>query len=87
MRKTIRCFTTYKEGLLGDDEATQLYQYLVANIEWCEGIRSKKGFTRLAAALQVGDDPLIDEAITLAISSLAKCDYRIDGIYLNYYKF
>lgn len=85
-KRPTRCATTHKEGILGDEEATFLYQYLESNIKWQEGIRSSKGFTRKAAALRLGDEPLIDEAITLAVSVLAKCEYQIDGIYLNYYQ-
>lgn len=85
-KTTARCYTTYRENVLAEDEASILYDYLRETIQWEEGVRSKHGFTRKAKPLEIGDEPLVDEALTLAISALAKYDYVIDGIYLNYYE-
>lgn len=84
--KNTRCYTTYKSGILQDAEATVLYQYLVENVKWEQGIRSRKGFTRLAKALGPGDEILVDEALAMALSVLGKHEYNLTGIYLNYYK-
>lgn len=81
-----RCYTKYHEDLLKEEEATQLYEYLKDNIAWVEGVRSRRGFTRKAKALDLQDDFMVEEAVTMAVSALCKIDYRIDGVYLNYYE-
>lgn len=58
---------------------------LKESIIWEEGIRSKKGFTRKAKALLMGEYPLIDEIILDALKKITKNRYLISHIYLNYY--
>lgn len=50
-------------GALEEKEATDLYNYLLETIEWEEGIKSKKGFTRLAKSISLEDYPLIEEYV------------------------
>ena len=80
-----KVLTRYHPKLIDTQKADQLYEYLKNNIEWEEGIRSKKGFTRLAKALDLGCNEQIDNIIA-EVFSLLDIDYIIDGIYLNYYK-
>jgi len=81
----MRCYTNYQENILTPDQSTTLFNYLKNNIQWEEGVRSKYGPTRLAKPLVIGMNDLIDEAVATALSVLSKHNYRVDGIYLNYY--
>lgn len=85
-RTTSRCYTEYQTGILGDLEATSLYEYLKENMQWEEGIRSRKGFTRLAASLEICDDIRVSQAVRTAVSVLGRHNYFINGIYINYYQ-
>ena len=78
--------TVYKKKVLNENYATSLYHLLSNGIEWDEGVRSRKGFTRKAKALRIGDIPEVDEAIGLALSSVTKTPYNVEFIYLNYYE-
>lgn len=80
------CKTTFKKGVLDKNFATSLYNLLENGIEWDEGVRSRKGFTRKAKALHLGMIPVIDEAIAIALSSLTNISYEVEFIYLNYYE-
>ena len=80
------CKTTCIEGVLGNDEATLRYTILKETIDWQDGVRSRKGFTRKASAIQFGENCLVDEAVTIAVSVLGQYHYRIAGIYLNNYE-
>lgn len=66
------------------ENPTDYYNELV-NIEWEEGIRSKRGFTRLGKSLNVGDCDLVDILIATTMSKL-NLNYQVNYIYLNYYK-
>jgi hypothetical protein len=80
------CKTLYKPKVIDNDEALSLYYTLKYNIQWEEGVRSKKGFTRKAKALNVGDIPEIDKLIVKSLSSITNTNYLITSIYLNYYE-
>lgn len=82
----MRCQTKFEENILNEDFATSLYYFLRENIEWEEGVRSKKGFTRKAKGLQIGEIPEIDNVILETLSKISKNKYLILGIYLNYYE-
>lgn len=84
MSSTIK--THFIEGVIQPSVASMAYDYLKTQIPWQEGIRSKKGFTRKAYALQVGDLDLVDDLIATALSSITSQSYNVLGIYLNYYE-
>lgn len=84
--KKIICKTTFVKNVLPPTEATNLFIFLRDNIQWGDGIPSKKGFTRKAAALDMGDVKEIDLAILKALPKLTTIKYSIQGIYLNYYE-
>jgi hypothetical protein len=71
------------------DESMAMFYYLVDNIEWDDGILSKKnGFTRKAKALLIDEDPIIfnfiNKAINIINNSHIKSINQIKGVYLNY---
>ena len=80
------CETTFKKAVIDHDYGLELYEYLKNGIEWDEGVRSRKGFTRKAKALNIGDIPEVDEIVALALSSMTNVSYEVYGIYLNYYE-
>lgn len=82
----MRCYTTFKKSVINSDVATNMYNFLKWNIEWEEGIRSKKGFTRKAKPLNYGEIKEIDDIIDIALISLTDTQYDKDFIYLNYYE-
>lgn len=83
---TTRCVTTYRENVIGSEEATAAYEYLRHNIQWHDGVRSRSGFTRRACSLEPGDDEVVDTLADIAVKSLAQFNYVFCGIYLNYYE-
>lgn len=85
-KQVFKCKTTYAEGIVDASVADFTYRHLADNIQWEEGIRSRKGFTRLAKALGPGDDEMVDQLIAAALEELAQYTYTMRGIYLNYYK-
>jgi hypothetical protein len=85
--KKQKILTRYHPSVLESDKCTKVYISLRDNIQWEEGIRSRSGFTRLAKALNVGDNKLVDELLAEVLEKLGLCNkYHIFGIYLNYYK-
>lgn len=84
--ETMRCKTVFTKQVLDDKYALSLYNFLKKNIEWEEGVRSKKGFTRKAKMLSVGDLPEVDEAVAISLSVLTKINYDVNFYYLNYYE-
>ena len=91
--KTTRCYTTFKEKVIDEDEALAIYLTLKDSIEWEEEIRSKKGFTRKAKTVPMGQYPEIDSVIIRALRYLITCKesknpkkYAILNYYLNYYE-
>ena len=81
----MKCYTTYKENVLDSDRAYALYYFLKDNITWEDGIKSKKGYTRKAKPLNMGDIPEVDQAIMDTLDQLTQQKYLIMGMYLNYY--
>lgn len=81
-----KCKTTFVKGVIDEKDSNNLYKYLEKHIKWEDGIKSKKGFTRKAKALNYGDNKKIDEAIDEALSKLTDTRYHIIGVYLNYYE-
>jgi len=80
------CETNFLKNVLDDHVATEMYNDLLNNIKWEDGIKSRKGFTRKAKSTRLGYDWGIDLAIYKALSQLAQYSYHIGEIYLNYYE-
>ena len=76
----------YYPSLFNAEEATNLFQYLKTSIKWEAGIRSRNGPTRLAKAISLDDDPLVQWAIVQAFMRMGLGSYVIFGLYLNYYR-
>ena len=85
-KKTYRCKTTYNEKVVDDAVADFVFNSLRSDVKWVQGVPSKKGPTRLARPLQIGDNDLVDQLMNQAIKELGQYNYRLDGIYLNYYQ-
>lgn len=81
-----RCVTTFKKNILDKDFAETLYYTLQYNTEWEEGIRSRKGFTRKAKALDPNDNPILTSIVLETLTKITKQQYVLEGIYLNYYQ-
>ena len=85
--------TYHLENELNETQCIKLFNYLKENVEWEEGVRSNKGFTRLARALSVEEfgeilceiSPSVYEVI---FNNINKYSLRKEciGVYLNYYK-
>lgn len=86
MEKRTICKTIQSKKILAEDHALALFCMLKENIQWDEGIRSKRGFTRKAKALASGDIPEVDYIIADILEKLGKTNYLLLGIYLNYYE-
>ena len=82
----IKCKTVFKKAVIDSQIATNLYNSLLYGIDWQEGVRSAKGFTRLAKPLAYGEISEIDDVIDSALRSLTDQRYLIESIYLNYYE-
>jgi hypothetical protein len=82
----MRCQTKFEKNILDEDRATALYYFLRENIEWEEGIRSKKGFTRKAKDIQTGQIVEVDNIISEVLTKMSKNKYLILGFYVNYYE-
>ena len=82
----MRCYTKYTENILDSDTADALYLFLKDSINWEDGIKSIKGYTRKAKPLNTGEIPEIDYAIMKALHKMTTTKYIIMGIYLNYYQ-
>ena len=84
--KKAKILTKYHTSLLDGNKCSKAYVNLRDNISWEEGIRSRSGFTRLAKALNIGENKLVDELLTEILNKLSlEGKYNIFGIYLNYY--
>lgn len=80
-----RIKSEFIEGVIPDDTAQAAFEYLRDSIKWEQGVKSKNGNTRLAKAVQIGEDDLLDILIENALTKLGKTDIDIYGVYLNYY--
>ena len=80
--------TRYYKGLIPKEYGDEAYEYLRETIEWEDGVKSKKGFTRKAKPLMKGQNEIIDGIIEYVE---ARVDFKVEGgviwgIYLNYYQ-
>ena len=78
--------TKHHPKLIREDVATNVFIHLRDNIEWEDGVPSKKGFTRKAKPMQFGDDPVLDFIIFEAFEKLEINSRKLQFIYLNYYR-
>ncbi len=82
-----RLKTKFIENVIEYDTASTIFEVLRDTITWKEGVRSKKGFTRLAKSIDLAEQPELEKIIK---DTLTKFDlttnYIIGGVYINYYK-
>jgi len=71
---------------INTDEAQSMFTILREILPWKEGIKSRKGFTRLACPINTGDIPLIDQMLVSVAKSAGITINNALGIYVNYYK-
>ena len=88
----VRISTEHFKHILNEQTSTQLYFNLSENINWVEGVRSKKGFTRLGYICDFDEIPAeIMNCVTKSLkmySSKRNCPIEgvnIRSVYLNYY--
>lgn len=80
------CKTTFCKQAIESDIATFLYTHLKDSIHWGNGIKSKKGFTRKAKAITLGQIPEIDQVVSICLPKVTSKNYAILGMYINYYE-
>lgn len=86
--KSAKTYTVFKTGVIDPDEATAMFIYLSTEIKWDEGIRSRKGPTRLGKSIDLEEHPEILRMIVTALSTVQPDmkEAGIFGAYLNYYR-
>lgn len=81
-----RISTQHYPKLIDPDQATEIYKYLRDNIAWVDGIRSRRGPTRKACPMALGQDDILDAVILETFHLLKMKEVKLVGIYLNYYR-
>jgi hypothetical protein len=79
--------TQHFKSVINPESASAAYEYLSRNIDWDDGVRSRRGFTRKA---KMWTDELsekhaiVDNIIATVMNELGVSFYF--GVYLNYYR-
>lgn len=73
-------------SVFSETESSQLMQWCIDNLVWTEGVRSRKGFTRLASSFQPGEYEIMDMTIAKAFSLCGMEGTTLLGIYVNLYR-
>ncbi|AYV86144.1 MAG: hypothetical protein Solumvirus1_19 [Solumvirus sp.] len=83
-------------GFFSSKESTELYEHLKKTYTenakkgvepcWSEGVKSKKGHTRLACSQQLGYDIKVTNFINRASTHVNKSNIQHLGVYINYYQ-
>ena len=81
-----RVKTVHHSKILHPTIVSEGFEYLRDTIEWMDGVRSKKGATRQACPINLGDDAVLDFIVLEACDALKIPAIKIGGIYLNYYR-
>lgn len=87
--KPVRTFTKHYPSFVEEKEATALYDFLLANTKWEEGIKGKDGFTRLQYGLKIEEAMDMENPVMALLHrfcEMTKTDWGVMGVYLNYYK-
>lgn len=84
--KMTRIMTEYHAKLIPKETANFVFGYLRDNIAWGEGVRSRKGFTRQATPMQLGEDQVLDFIVTEAFEQLKTPMPEVQFAYVNYYR-
>lgn len=82
----MRTKTVLYKSIIDKELAKFFYSELKENIQWVDGVRSKKGFTRKAKPLNFGDNGIVDNIIVMVMSRIGVDNLSILGLYLNYYR-
>lgn len=80
-----RTRTTLKKSAVDPVEAEKLYNYLVENMPWVEGIKGRNGFTRWQTQYNFDNDSL-NQLIVATILTFQLDPIDLEGVYLNWYK-
>ncbi len=78
--------TIFQPQVIDPDLATGIFHSLKEGIQWEEGIRSRKGFTRKAKAIQLEDYPELNSLVLNVLANMTDRQYLMLGAYLNYYE-
>jgi hypothetical protein len=87
-----RITTEYFTGLLKTDVCTKLFEHLRDTIKWEEGIKSKKGHTRMAKNIDLYDNFVVLDVVLQTLNAMKTVSKNnlsnlvILGCYLNYYR-
>src|SRR5579872_2316870 len=81
-----RISTKHYAGIVDSQTAIEVYNYLRDNIEWEDGSRSKKGYTRKIRLISLGDDSIVDTVIENVMIRLCIDKSKIKSLYLDYYR-
>lgn len=91
--KKSRTLTKHYPGTLSPESATNYYTFFKDNIEWEDGIYSKKAkkMSRKAYTVGEGKERTIDDEINKLVESCLKSvikdeKYLVMGTYINYYR-
>jgi hypothetical protein len=79
------CRTRHFPAALSAEHCKAAYDYLKENLQWQEGVRSRKGFTRYAKPLRLEEDPMVEELILEGLR-VAGGDWEVIGVYANFYE-
>lgn len=91
--QSIKVKTKLYPKLLHTDVATNIYNHLVENVEWSDGIYSRRYRGSTRKAYQEGNDEDIDLYLQVIVSDVLQQinkdtgkKYLSHGIYVNYYR-
>lgn len=77
--------TLHVPGLLTPEESEDLFVGLLGSLNWGEGVPSRRGHTRLACPLRIGENEAVDSTVAKVISSLG-LPLQPVYIYVNLYR-
>jgi hypothetical protein len=82
--------TVHIPGFVNAELAAGLYEALAACVPWHEGVRSRRGFTRLAYGVRRTDDenlpPEFFHVVNSVMHTLGRAPEALAGVYINYYE-
>jgi len=84
----MKCKTVFEKKVIDSDVSDWLFNTLLEEVKWEDGIRSKRGFTRKAKKLGIQDEMFmfLIPYIETCLNKLTTVKYGILGIYLNLYE-
>lgn len=86
MMSQVHVPTKYYAQVIEHHRSHLIFEYLRDNIEWIDGVKSYKGFTRKAKPISLGENDIVDAIIADVIQLIGMKQISLYGIYLNYYR-